>query len=63
MEKYAIPYNRIGRLEVGTETLYDKSKAVKTVIMQLFQENGNTDIEGKTVPVLHSYHYYYYYYY
>ncbi|KAK4504442.1 hypothetical protein PRZ48_005358 [Zasmidium cellare] len=34
----------IGRLEVGTETLLDKSKSVKTVLMQLFK--GNTDIEG-----------------
>jgi 3-hydroxy-3-methylglutaryl CoA synthase len=35
---------RIGRLEVGTETILDKSKSVKTVLMQLFGDN--TDIEG-----------------
>lgn len=34
----------IGRLEVGTETLLDKSKSVKTVLMDLFGDNG--DIEG-----------------
>jgi hydroxymethylglutaryl-CoA synthase len=34
----------IGRLEVGTETLLDKSKSVKTVLMQLFKDN--TNIEG-----------------
>ncbi len=45
-EKYNIPYHAIGRLEVGTETIVDKSKAVKTTLMQLFQEHGNTDIEG-----------------
>jgi len=46
MEKQNIGYDRIGRLEVGTETILDKSKSVKTVIMQLFEESGNTDIEG-----------------
>ena len=34
----------MGRLEVGTETILDKSKSVKTVLMQLFGEN--TNIEG-----------------
>jgi hydroxymethylglutaryl-CoA synthase len=46
MEKYAIPYDKIGRLEVGTETIIDKSKSVKSVLMQLFAESGATDIEG-----------------
>lgn len=32
--------------QVGTETLVDKSKSVKTVLMQLFEESGNTDVEG-----------------
>ena len=30
------------------ETLIDKSKSVKTVIMQLFAEHGNTNMEGVT---------------
>eukprot|EP00297_Palpitomonas_bilix_P024339 CAMPEP_0113909616 /NCGR_PEP_ID=MMETSP0780_2-20120614/26977_1 /TAXON_ID=652834 /ORGANISM="Palpitomonas bilix" /LENGTH=477 /DNA_ID=CAMNT_0000905497 /DNA_START=84 /DNA_END=1517 /DNA_ORIENTATION=+ /assembly_acc=CAM_ASM_000599 len=46
MEKYGISARDIGRLEVGTETLVDKSKAVKTVLMDLFKDSGNTDIEG-----------------
>lgn len=46
MEKYNIPWSAVGRLEVGTESLVDKSKAVKTSLMQLFQAHGNTDIEG-----------------
>lgn len=33
-------------MEVGTETLLDKSKSVKTVLMQLFEPSGNTNIEG-----------------
>lgn len=37
----------MGRLEVGTETLVDKSKSTKTILMDLFP--GNTNIEGATV--------------
>lgn len=46
LEKYSIDYSSIGRLEVGTETIIDKSKSVKTVLMQLFEPHGVTDIEG-----------------
>ncbi|XP_072903874.1 hydroxymethylglutaryl-CoA synthase, cytoplasmic isoform X1 [Hemitrygon akajei] len=46
LERNNLPYESIGRLEVGTETIIDKSKSVKTVLMQLFEESGNTDIEG-----------------
>ena len=46
MKKYSIDPKSIGRLEVGTETLLDKSKSVKSVLMQLFQDAGNTNIEG-----------------
>lgn len=45
MRKYFIDPNSIGRLEVGTETLLDKSKSVKSVLMQLF-ESSNPNIEG-----------------
>lgn len=44
MSKYNIDPNSIGRLEVGTETILDKSKSVKSVLMQLFGEN--TNVEG-----------------
>lgn len=46
LEKHKIDPKNVGRLEVGTETLIDKSKSVKTVLMQLFEESGNSDIEG-----------------
>jgi hydroxymethylglutaryl-CoA synthase len=46
LEKYNINPADIGRLEVGTETIIDKSKSVKSVLMQLFEESGNFDIEG-----------------
>ncbi|WFD00486.1 hydroxymethylglutaryl-CoA synthase [Malassezia yamatoensis] len=46
MEKYNIDPKSIGRLDVGTETIIDKSKAVKTMLMELFAPHGNTDIEG-----------------
>ena len=32
-----LTYADIGRLEVGTETLVDKSKSVKSVLMKLFE--------------------------
>ncbi|KAG8169443.1 hypothetical protein KVR01_000188 [Diaporthe batatas] len=44
LKKYEIDTNSIGRLEVGTETILDKSKSVKSVLMQLFGDN--TDLEG-----------------
>ncbi|KAF2135618.1 uncharacterized protein K452DRAFT_303411 [Aplosporella prunicola CBS 121167] len=46
LKKYNVDPKNIGRLEVGTETLLDKSKSVKSVLMQLFQDSGNTNIEG-----------------
>ncbi|KAL9046979.1 MAG: hypothetical protein Q9214_000328 [Letrouitia sp. 1 TL-2023] len=46
LRKYSIDPKSIGRLEVGTETLLDKSKSVKSVLMQLFEPSGNTNIEG-----------------
>lgn len=49
LEKYDIPPEAVGRLEVGTESLVDKSKSTKTVLMELFAESGNRDIEGATV--------------
>lgn len=49
LEKYNISPKDIGRLEVGTETIVDKSKSTKTHLMDLFVESGNTDVEGATV--------------
>ncbi|KAF2723091.1 hydroxymethylglutaryl-CoA synthase [Polychaeton citri CBS 116435] len=46
MKNYDIDPKSIGRLEVGTETLLDKSKSVKSVLMQLFAPSGNTNVEG-----------------
>lgn len=46
MERNGLSYDSVGRLEVGTETIIDKSKSVKTVLMQLFEDSGNTDVEG-----------------
>lgn len=48
LQKHKIDPRSIGRLEVGTETLIDKSKSVKTTLMELFKESGNHDIEGVT---------------
>jgi len=46
MTRTGTSYDNIGRLEVGTETLIDKSKSVKSVLMQLFKDSGNSDVEG-----------------
>ena len=45
-EKYEVSPLDIGRLEVGTETLIDKSKSVKTTLCQLLNSHGNFDVEG-----------------
>jgi len=45
-EKYEISPAEIGRLEVGTETIIDKSKSVKTFLMELFAQHGNFNVEG-----------------
>lgn len=46
VENNNISYSDIGRLEVGTETIIDKSKSVKTVLMKLFEPSGNFHVEG-----------------
>ncbi|OQR90979.1 hydroxymethylglutaryl-CoA synthase, partial [Thraustotheca clavata] len=48
LEKYDIHPSQIGRLEVGTETMVDACKSTKTVLMDLFHEHGNYDLEGVT---------------
>ena len=47
MEKFDLSWHDIGRLEVGTETLLDKSKSTKTVLMELCPSLIH-DIEGVT---------------
>lgn len=46
IDRNHIKYADVGHLEVGTETIIDKSKSVKSVLMQLFEPHGATDIEG-----------------
>lgn len=46
MRSSGLSYAQIGRLEVGTETILDKSKSIKTSLMQLFRNSGNSDVEG-----------------
>lgn len=48
LEKNGISPKQVGRLEVGTETMIDKSKSLKTHLMSLFGAEGNFDIEGVT---------------
>jgi hydroxymethylglutaryl-CoA synthase len=46
LEKYNIAPSAIGRVEVGTETILDKSKSIKSELMRLFAVAGNTSVEG-----------------
>merc|ERR1712045_919694 len=46
LEKTGTKTTDIGRMEVGTETIIDKSKSVKSVLMQLFAESGNARPSG-----------------
>lgn len=46
LKRNNLEYSSIGHLEVGTETIVDKSKSVKSVLMQLFEPAGVTDLEG-----------------
>ena len=46
VKKSGISYSEIGRLEVGTETLIDKSKSVKSVLMQVTQIKTRIDLMG-----------------
>ncbi|KAH3903661.1 hydroxymethylglutaryl-CoA synthase SCDLUD_001309 [Saccharomycodes ludwigii] len=43
LKNYNIDPNKIGRIEVGTETLIDKSKSIKSVLTQLFPDNHDTE--------------------
>jgi hydroxymethylglutaryl-CoA synthase len=44
LEKYQIDPSQVGRLEIGSETPIDKSKSIKSNLMEIFGEN--TDVEG-----------------
>ena len=46
MEKHDIDWKQIGRLEVGTESMVDRSKSIKTFLMRHFEASGNHDVEG-----------------
>jgi hydroxymethylglutaryl-CoA synthase len=46
LDNHSISPLNVGFLMIGTETIIDKSKSVKTVLMDLFEQSGNTDIEG-----------------
>ncbi|GMI01618.1 hypothetical protein TrVE_jg9820 [Triparma verrucosa] len=45
LKKYDIKGSEIGRLEIGTETLTDKSKSLKTSLLRAL---GNPNVEGAT---------------
>jgi hydroxymethylglutaryl-CoA synthase len=48
LQRNKIDPKKVGRLEVGTETFLDKSKSIKTYLMDFFKDSQNYDIEGIT---------------
>lgn len=40
LDKYGVDPKQIGRLEVGSETVLDKSKSIKTFLMPIFEVLG-----------------------
>uniref|UniRef100_A0A0V0J901 Hydroxymethylglutaryl-CoA synthase n=1 Tax=Schistocephalus solidus TaxID=70667 RepID=A0A0V0J901_SCHSO len=46
IQRIGLDLKKVGFLEVGTESLVDKSKSTKSVLMQLFDESGNYDVAG-----------------
>jgi acyl transferase domain-containing protein/3-hydroxy-3-methylglutaryl CoA synthase/enoyl-CoA hydratase/carnithine racemase/NAD(P)-dependent dehydrogenase (short-subunit alcohol dehydrogenase family)/acyl carrier protein len=46
LERHNISPEDIGYLTVGTESLLDRSKSIKSHLMRLFEESGCTNIEG-----------------
>ena len=46
LDRYGVHPREVGRLEVGTESMVDKSKSVKSTVMSLFNEKGVYDVEG-----------------
>ena len=46
LEKHHVPPSQIGRIEVGTETIQDKSKSTKTFLMSFLEKNFR--VEGVT---------------
>ena len=54
MTKYGIRQEQIGRLEVETETLLDKSTSVKTVLMSLFKGNHDIEVVASTNALFNS---------
>jgi len=46
LEKHNVEMADIGWMGVGTETIIDKSKSTKSVLMSIFASSGNSDVEG-----------------
>ena len=40
------PWEQVGRLEVGTESIIDRSKSMKSYLMEPFERRGLVDVEG-----------------
>ena len=46
MQRHQVPWEQVGMLQVGTESLVDRSKSIKSNLMQLFEAHGCFNVEG-----------------
>ena len=46
VEAHGLRYEDIGMLQVGSESLLDRSKSIKSHLMRLFEASGNHNVEG-----------------
>ena len=45
LDRHGVSPLEVGRLEVGTESSVDSSKSIKSHLMTVLEEAGNTDVE------------------
>ena len=46
VEAHGLRYEDVGMLQVGSESLLDRSKSIKSHLMRLFEASGNHNVEG-----------------
>ena len=53
LDRHGVSPLEVGRLEVGTESSVDSSKSIKSYLMTVLEEGGNTDVEvGPRLPTV-----------
>ena len=50
MYRYNVKFEEVGMMYVGSESLLDRSKSIKSNLMMLFEEHDHYDVEGERRP-------------